>query len=376
MPQFKHLLTNPFLVWEIAFDKLPLECKYALLVLSTMGEQVTIDDWEKAYIHFCSNTDLGVVLSFDDTTWNKIVKLLHDCFIRTRRHQNMIIVTTYNPSVSDFLINYIGQNENIQKALIQKSFFSEQITYAFTEAESHNYKLSNYFQHNYSAVSVNNMKYLLEKFYNCLEGSLESCKLQRTSEGIKKATFDRAIFIKQFIDCFPILFKSISSEIKEPLISLIKDGDTDNFYARIEIIKAMDFSQNPAELTALLSILSDEDILLDNYAPFMDLLNSSYNENVITDTFVENLEEAMIVDMDSCISNEAECAQQKETYEEIAKRLPDGFSLDRAFEHLEEIEASLPVEMDDYDEDYYRESRGSFEAEDDQIDRMMQSLRN
>lgn len=32
--------------------------------------------------------------------------------------------------------------------------------------------------------------------------------------------------------------------------------------------------------------------------------------------------------------------------------------------------------MDDYDEDYYRESRGSFEAEDDQIDRMMQSLRN
>ena len=50
--------------------------------------------------------------------------------------------------------------------------------------------------------------------------------------------------------------------------------------------------------------------------------------------------------------------------------------LDRAFEHLEEIEASLPAEMDDYDEDYYRESRGTFEAEDDQIDRMMQSLRN
>lgn len=52
------------------------------------------------------------------------------------------------------------------------------------------------------------------------------------------------------------------------------------------------------------------------------------------------------------------------------------FFLDRAFEHLEEIEASLPAEMDDYDEDYYRESRGTFEAEDDQIDRMMQSLRN
>ncbi len=29
----------------------------------------------------------------------------------------------------------------------------------------------------------------------------------------------------------------------------------------------------------------------------------------------------MIVDMDTSITNEADCAQQKETYEEIAKRL-------------------------------------------------------
>lgn len=96
----------------------------------------------------------------------------------------------------------------------------------------------------------------------------------------------------------------------------------------------------------------------------------------MTDTFIENLEEAIIVDMDSCITNEAEYAQQKETYEEIAKRLPDGVSLDKAFDHLEEIRASLPEDMEDYDEDYYREYRGTFEAEDDQIDRMMQSLRN
>ena len=84
----------------------------------------------------------------------------------------------------------------------------------------------------------------------------------------------------------------------------------------------------------------------------------------------------MILDMDSSINNEAEFAQQKEIYEEIARSLPGGVVLDRVFEHLEEIEASLPGEPDYYDEDYYRESHGTYEAEDAQIDRMMQSLRN
>lgn len=106
------------------------------------------------------------------------------------------------------------------------------------------------------------------------------------------------------------------------------------------------------------------------------MLNASNNASIINDCFIEDLEEAMILDMDSSINNEAECAQQKEIYEEIAKSLPDGISLDRAFAHLDEIEASLPDESDYYDEDYYRESRGAYEAEDTQIDRMMQSLRN
>jgi len=51
------------------------------------------------------------------------------------------------------------------------------------------------------------------------------------------------------------------------------------------------------------------------------LVSVSKNDSIITDHFIDNLEESMIVDMDTSITNEADCAQQKETYEEIAKRL-------------------------------------------------------
>lgn len=376
MSRFKNLLSNPFLVWEIAFEKLPNECKYALLLLVTMGELVTLEDWEMAYNYFCQNVTTEITLSYDGITWNRVVKLLHDCFIRTQRKQEWIIVTTYNPSVRDFLITYIGQNTNIQRSLIQHSLFPEQLTYAFTETGSNNYNLPDYFQRNYSSLDIKNEPYLVAKFNEFLTKQPKSCKIKKISNGLVKSSFDAAIFIKQFLDCFPELFRTLSTKIKSYLIELITTGNSENFAERIGIVNAIDFSEDQTTLAHTLTKLSKEDIPLDEYVSFIDLVNRSNNASIINDCFIENLEEAIISDMDTSINNEAEYEQQKEIYEEIAQSLPDGVTLDRVFEHLEEIEASLPDEPDYYDEDYYRENRGTYEAEDAQIDRMMQSLRN
>ena len=376
MSRFKNLLSNPFLVWEIAFEKLPNECKYALLLLVTMGELVTLEDWEMAYNYFCQNVTTEITLSYDGITWNRVVKLLHDCFIRTQRKQEWIIVTTYNPSVRDFLITYIGQNTNIQRSLIQHSLFPEQLTYAFTETGSNNYNLPDYFQRNYSSLDIKNEPYLVAKFNEFLTKQPKSCKIKKISNGLVKSSFDAAIFIKQFLDCFPELFRTLSTKIKSYLIELITTGNSENFAERIGIVNAIDFSEAQTTLAHTLTKLSKEDIPLDEYVSFIDLVNRSNNASIINDCFIENLEEAIISDMDTSINNEAEYEQQKEIYEEIAQSLPDGVTLDRVFEHLEEIEASLPDEPDYYDEDYYRENHGTYEAEDAQIDRMMQSLRN
>lgn len=376
MSRFKNLLSNPFLVWEIAFEKLPNECKYALLLLVTMGELVTLEDWEMVYNYFCQNVTTEITLSYDGITWNRVVKLLHDCFIRTQRKQEWIIVTTYNPSVRDFLITYIGQNTNIQRSLIQHSLFPEQLTYAFTETGSNNYNLPDYFQRNYSSLDIKNEPYLVAKFNEFLTKQPKSCKIKKISNGLVKSSFDAAIFIKQFLDCFPELFRTLSTKIKSYLIELITTGNSENFAERIGIVNAIDFSEDQTTLAHTLTKLSKEDIPLDEYVSFIDLVNRSNNASIINDCFIENLEEAIISDMDTSINNEAEYEQQKEIYEEIAKSLPDGVTLDRVFEHLEEIEASLPDEPDYYDEDYYRENHGTYEAEDAQIDRMMQSLRN
>jgi hypothetical protein len=341
-----------------------------------MGEQVTLDDWRSAYEYFCQKTTSGITLSYDDTTWNRVVKLLHDCFIRTQRKSKWTIVTTYNPSVSDFLITYIGQNPITQGHLIQNALFPDQLTYAFKETETNSHSLPNYLRHNYSSLHPSNASHVTVKFKAFLDKEPLSCKIRYTPSGLVKPSFDTAIFVKQFIDCFPNLFKSISPQIKDCLICLITNGNYGNFSERMSILTSIDLETDQSTLTNILTKLSKEDIPLDEYASFIDLLKTSNNDSIITECFVGNLEEAMIVDMDSFVINDAEYEQQKELYKEIESVLPDGISLYRAFEHLEEVEASLPTEPDDYDEDYYRERYDTYKAEDAQIDQMMQSLRN
>ena len=87
------------------------------------------------------------------------------------------------------------------------------------------------------------------------------------------------------------------------------------------------------------------------------------------------LEEALIVDMDSNVDNAAKHEARYDVYSEIVNKLPDDITLDRVFEHLEEIAASLPDEEETYVEDVYDESVYSYATEEEQIDNMMQSLR-
>lgn len=376
MAKFKDLLSNPFLVWELAFEKLSKESQYALLILATMGEQSTLNDWRIAYNNFCIMSLPIVFLSFDDNTWNKIVKVLHDCFIKTDKQNSIIWATPYNASIRDYLINYLGQNQQTQQLLIKSAYFPEQITYAFTEEESYNYRLPGYFRHNYSAISKDNIECLLERFIYFINNEPQSCKLIKSFDGVRMQKFDKVIFIKQFSDCFPLAFRQIYPKIKEKVLNMVTNGNINNFNARISLLSKMNLEENSESLSSILYKLSNEDIMIEDYEQFIDLLISLKHEKIIAnESFISNLEEAMIVDMDSCINNVAEYEQRIEVYNDISIKLPDGISLHRAFEHLDEISASFPDDSEQYDEDYYREANYSSNLEENEIDNMMQSLR-
>lgn len=69
MNRFKEFFSNPHMVWEMAFENLKPESQYALMVLASMGGEVSIESWNKAYSHFGKLTSDQLQLKYDDITW-------------------------------------------------------------------------------------------------------------------------------------------------------------------------------------------------------------------------------------------------------------------------------------------------------------------
>lgn len=373
MNRFKEFFSNPHMVWEMAFENLKPESQYALMVLASMGDEVSIESWNKAYFYFCRSTFGQLQLKYDDITWNKTVKILHDCFIRTGRYQSLIVVTFHNPSVRDFVANYIEKSPYTQRLLLEGALFPEQLTSLYDEFSSQN--MPEYFRFNNINLSDSNLEILRIKLIEFLSNNPESCKLSRIGISFAKNSYSKTVFLKMFADRFPSYFKKIQNQLSPILLTQITEGNNTDFFQRIQLVKRMNWSNRETELRDILDLLTNEDKDIDDYPELLKLLHETGNIDLIDKTLLlEKMEEEMIVDMDTMINSFADYEEREELYFEIEKRLPDGVALSRAFSHLQEVRDSLEDIPNENDEDSYRESFYGDEQEDFIIDRLMDSL--
>lgn len=90
-----------------------------------------IADWRTAYQHFSSSAGSGLHLRTDEFTWKSAIKILSDCFIKTNKASGQLIVSPFNPLVRDFVITLIQESVELQRELIEGSYFPEQLVEVF-----------------------------------------------------------------------------------------------------------------------------------------------------------------------------------------------------------------------------------------------------
>lgn len=133
---FVQMFDKPTAVWKYAFDALPKNAQYALLVLGTMGKDVLEEDWRSAYTSLCGTVREEYAFDNSDAEWRKIIGLLEDCFVRTNMYKSgKIVVSLYNPSVLGFAVEYLRMNPDMQKHLIESAIYPEQLYKVFTNKE-------------------------------------------------------------------------------------------------------------------------------------------------------------------------------------------------------------------------------------------------
>lgn len=126
---------HPSLVWKDAFEHLPILARYALYVFNTMGTHVMYDDWELACSHFFSKNN-SVDGKYEETAWDKAVKVLLDCFIKITNGHEGLYVEFHNPGVKDVLNQMISDHQRLQEQLLSHSLFLEQVYTLFQDSES------------------------------------------------------------------------------------------------------------------------------------------------------------------------------------------------------------------------------------------------
>ncbi len=135
---FKSFLDNPESVWLYAFENsLDKFSQYVLIVLLSTGTPITIEDLEIALKEFLIVNAYKFQISYDSIGFEKALKELENTFIKTQKDPyNTFIIEYQNPSIQDFLVNYLKGKNDLIRSILDAVVFSNQFFTIFTTLPS------------------------------------------------------------------------------------------------------------------------------------------------------------------------------------------------------------------------------------------------
>lgn len=260
---FKAYFDNPESVWLYAFENsLDKFSQYTLFVLLSLGTPVLIQDLEIAVKEFLSKNNYKYFISFDQITFNRALRELENTFIKTQKDSDDSIVVEYqNPSIQDFLINYLRGKNDIISNLIDSSLFSTQFFTIFTTDKKANQKLSRFIKlsDEQIQISVSRIKVIYEK--------IKSSKVIKLTRGnVDNFSWSRqSNFIYSFLQEINLQLVPMNQEAKEFVYEKFQE---------IILLDELSYSEQNSYIELLTSL---------------DHLKLTYKEDELFNKFISNI---------------------------------------------------------------------------------------
>ena len=293
---------KPISVWRFAFQKLERDARYALLVRCSMPEYVTLDDWKDAFQAFCSGTRSQLGIYCDSQRWKEILKILSNCFIKTDfvrmdpdRRDN--IVQFFNPSVKDFIVNYIAEDIEIADMIIANVVFMDQLYTIFRDYETQ----AVYVFVQYVILEDNSVNKVLSKFEE-LRACPKICGLTRHYiSNPFEAVYRRTIYSEcETLYTFRMNFRQTFVHLEPGKLALyltsevLRDSSVD-LYKRIALMGCVNLENIGINVENLLSDIqtsakdSDDILRLMRVAEQYETVDTPPLEEIIDEEFIKDL---------------------------------------------------------------------------------------
>jgi|GEM_PF-1110216 len=135
----KEAFDNPQRIWlKIYENQISMFSRVALAILSTFSGGIYLNDFEAAIGAFIKKNKDSYGILFNKFEFGNSVKVLENTFIETTTDDNgSLSINFQNPSIRDFLVNYLSARENksLLKDIIESAVSLDQLTSNITNQQ-------------------------------------------------------------------------------------------------------------------------------------------------------------------------------------------------------------------------------------------------
>lgn len=367
--KFLDFFDRPYAVWELAFRQLKPVAQYALLVRATMSDRpVLLSDWCLATKQFIKGTEAELHLNINDLIWNDTLKILEGTFIFTNRQGGDIMVEYQNPSVYDFLLEWLKDLNDTQELLIRESYFVEQLYKAFSNTGAPVFS-------DYGRIKVQELLYpVLEDAYKRHLNTLKFCTEKYSRAIFGRIRFGLIDFLLGFERSFKGSFKKRPELLKGVNLQNLLESNDIGLIKRLSLLELLaEETKQRLDLEQLAEIVADESFFLDEFMGAMNLLSTTEtgSDALNSDDFIEKVEEALKRELKNADTDE-ECNRLSDCISQLSSNI---FSLDEDtwLEAVNNIRASFP-DGPDFNEDFSSDFSVGTKESKDQYEEMFTCL--
>lgn len=125
---FVSALANPAVLWKHAFElQLSDAAQHVLMVLSSLPDEVALDDLNKAFRAFYNLRSKEFGFSISPLSFKDALKELEGNFVTLSKYDDVVTAKYHNPSIKDFIQNYIYDDVSLGRDLVLSSVFFDQL---------------------------------------------------------------------------------------------------------------------------------------------------------------------------------------------------------------------------------------------------------
>lgn len=373
MSRFEEFFYKPTMVWQLAFENLDIKARYSLLVLTSMGEKIYIENWYDAFQYFCQSTHSSLGLTCDEQEWKKILKILQDCFIRINKSEGHTLVHHFNPSVLGFVVAYLNESRETQKLLLQNAYYVEQLCTIFRDSPR-----SIFGGDAYVCINENLFPHVVRRFEEMMSEVPKSCEVSRYGgQFYGQREYNEVLFFAKFMNSYPILLHRYEGLVERTIYPDEFTSQTTPFSVRADLLPKLDWKKIPTDLNPIIESMTWEDLELSEYRDLLTMFDTiGMSERKEEKNLLARIEDEIYDEINNHISTVTEVEDLSGLVDEIIDLIPYELFKGDFLSDLEDKKKSFEELEEDYDEDAYREFSFDSSKEDEAaIEEMMTSLR-